>query len=409
MKSVPPRRKLFLALGLYRVLALAAIIGLLLDTDEGRLSGLDTVVLVILAVGTAAYFFLFNHRNYLYFLLAVEWFVVMYLPYIESINFMELVWLPGSIVTIAVLQKKPQFLILTSAIGIAFPLFFSWGYNEGVTFPVGILRLPYYIFSLFYFCPLTAFSAALSLALMAARKRYDEDAFLKEEVRRLNEINHAVSRRLFSLQNDAAHEERNRLSKEIHDTAGYIFVNLIMMLQAAQAVMRKPGQEEKAQKLVGDARDYADRGINEIRHLLRGVRAYKPVRLSLQNEIHDAAASFQDATDVEVSVDYGAWPPSFGPERDSFFVSFVEEALTNALKHGRASRAEIQCWKAGGWTGISVRNNGARLPSPLTRGIGITAMEDAAETMNGEIRIANDASGVGVKISAVFPATPLTA
>jgi signal transduction histidine kinase len=153
---------------------------------------------------------------------------------------------------------------------------------------------------------------------------------------------------------------------------------------------------------VGDARDYAEKGINEIRYLLRDIRDYTPVRLSLQNELHDVGESFQKATDVEIAIEYGPWPRTFSKNTDFFFISFMQEALTNALKHGRAGRVSVLCWEEGGRFGMTISDKGSGAKLPLKKGIGITAMEDAAGELGGEITIQSNSGGFRIK--AVIPA-----
>jgi signal transduction histidine kinase len=214
----------------------------------------------------------------------------------------------------------------------------------------------------------------------------------------LNEINRAISQRIFKIQNDVAKKERDRLSKEIHDKAGYIFINLIMMLQAASSLINK--DLEKTEKLIKDARNYAERGINEIRYLLRDIRNFSPVKMSLQNELYDLAVSFQEATEVEIEMDYGVWPKTISENIDSFFISFMQESLTNALKHGKATKISCCCWTDETCIGMSVADNGIGTKEPIYKGIGIAAMEDVADQFDGFIRIKTSDRDGGFKITA---------
>jgi signal transduction histidine kinase len=215
----------------------------------------------------------------------------------------------------------------------------------------------------------------------------------------LDTINRDITGKMFRLQNDTTLEERKRISKEIHDTAGYVFINLIMMLQAASAVLRK--DTEKAEGLINDARDYAERGINEIRHILQNIREYSPAALSLQNELFDIGKSFRNATGTVLNIDYGNWPGTFSKKLDSFFMSFMEEALTNALKHGHATEISVMCWNNSSHITMSVSDNGKGMSAPVKKGIGISAMEEFAVRQKGSIII--QGSDRGFKITAAIP------
>jgi signal transduction histidine kinase len=217
-----------------------------------------------------------------------------------------------------------------------------------------------------FYLSITFLSVVLCQFFISSRKREEYTRSLETLNDQLNKINHSVSQKIFHLENDFTVEERKRISKEIHDTAGYVFINLIMMLQAASAVFHK--DIKKAEAIINDARDYAERGINEIRHILRNIRDYSPVQLSLQNELYSLGTAFNKATEVEININYGNWPKTFSKNIDSFFISFMQEALTNSLKHGHATAVSITCWKNNDFYTMSIADNGKGAILPVKKG-----------------------------------------
>jgi signal transduction histidine kinase len=391
--------------GIYRVFAFAAVFFAMVMANNARSSGFTSFqikYMVFLGLGTVLYFFLLFHPRILAVLLTIEYFTAFFYAYIPpNLVYMELIWVPGVVAAMALLLPKRKSAVLIVCFGIIGPIFFSYGYIYGVTVSIGELTFPFFISALFIYTPITLLAilgSRINFQIETIKEKY---ASLEFENTKLNEINHATSQRIFGLQNDTTQKERNRLSKEIHDTAGYVFINLIMMLQAASAVLYK--DIKKADKLVSDSRDYAERGINEIRHLLRNIRDYTPVRLSLQNEFYNVGESFQKATDVEIDIEYGAWPKTLSKNLDSFFISFMQEALTNALKHGHATTVSVLCWANETYIGVTITDNGAGASLPIKKGIGITAMEDVANQFEGSITIKTGKNGF--KITAAIPRT----
>jgi signal transduction histidine kinase len=389
--------------GFYRVASFAALAALMFFSNHKQNLGLNRFQIIYLAFlffETVSYFVLLGCKKMLAVLLTIEYFTVFFYAYVEP-RFMiiEFVWIPGIVTALALILPRRFAAVAVPVIGIPGFLFFSYGCLYNVSVDIGGFALPYTIIALLCNTPVTFLAVLLSRICHRMEETEKHYARLELENRRLNEINHVTSQRIFSLQNDTTQRERNRLSKEIHDTAGYVFINLIMMLQAASAILRRDIQ--KADRLIGDARDYAERGINEIRHLLRDIRDYSPVTLSLQNELYNVGESFQKATDVEIDMEYGAWPKTFSKNIDSFFISFMQEALTNALKHGHAGKASVICWDNGSHIGMTITDNGGGSQLPIKRGIGITAMEDVASQLGGTITI--HSGGGGFRISAVIP------
>jgi signal transduction histidine kinase len=397
-------RKFLLGIpGYYRVFVFSVLVIMMNISGYKHETEFGTIpinYLIFLAFSSILYFVFLYYKRILTILLLIEYFTVLFYAYIEPhFLFMEIIWIPGIITALAFVLPKRQGIIMMPGFGIAGTIFFSYGSIYDISITIGEFSLPYIALVFFLHTPITLSAIILNRICFRIESMEKQYLSLKTINTKLNEINNVVSRRIFKLQNDMTQKERNRLSKKIHDTAGYVFINLIMMLQAASAILYK--DIKKSDKLINDARDYAERGINEIRHLLTDIREYTPVHLSLQNEFFDVGDSFQKATGVKIDIEYGMWPKALSKDSDSFFISFVQESLTNALKHGHATHVSILCWSNNTQIGMTIIDNGSGAVFPIHKGIGLTAMEDMAKQLNGSITIKNGKDGF--KITAVFP------
>jgi len=292
-----------------------------------------------------------------------------------------------------VLQTALPLLCLGGAV------FLSYGSNNNLIIEVLGFNFTWSLVLVIFYAPCLALSVLLSRICVLHEKDEKNRSSMESHLKELGEINNAISQRIFALTNDTSQKERNRLSKEIHDTVGYVFINLIMMLQAAEAFINK--DTKRSEKLINDTLNYAEKSINEIRYLLQDIRNYTPAALSIQNELHDVGESFQKATNVSLDLHYGDWPKTLSREAESFFISFMQETLTNALKHGHAKNISVNCWRNDEFLGMTVTDDGSGAELPIKKGIGITAMEDVADELGGEIKISADKNGFN--ISAVLP------
>jgi signal transduction histidine kinase len=143
--------------------------------------------------------------------------------------------------------------------------------NSTVSFQTFTLNLS--TFSASFYIPL---SLAFILVIYF-RNKNDHD---KKNLERILELNHRlegmnknINQKLFSIQQTSYQQERMRITKEIHDTAGYVFINIIMLLQAALAVF--DSDQQLGESKIEDALDYTRRGMNEIRYILREMRMYE--------------------------------------------------------------------------------------------------------------------------------------
>ena len=357
---------------------------------------------VYLATGTLLFFILSYKKNHwgtgVIFIL--DYIAVLLFQYYEPhYIFLELVWLPVILLSISVIFPVPHNFWLTAVMGIPGYLILSYFNYTKMTVIIGENNYSCYHVSLLYVIPVTLLSIGAGLLNYYLENYKSKITALQRTCEHLNIVNREISKEIFILKEYIGQEERKRISKQIHDIAGYVFINLIMMLQAALAVFHKDSL--KAENLINDARNYAERGINEIRYILQQIRNYIPGFISLQNSLFDTVNLFEKATSVEISLEYGNWPRTFNEKINSFFISFLQECLTNALKHGQATRISIKCWKHNDDISMSIRDNGIGCVLPLKNGIGISSMEEYIDAKGGSLAIHSD--GYGFRITCTIP------
>jgi len=296
-------------------------------------------------------------------------------------------------------------LLFPFAVAIAFEIFFgmigSVVFSNHFILESSILvkasDLPLSLVSACFYIPL---SLAFILLARYRQERIKEKAHLLQILdlnRRLEGINRNINQKLFSIQQDSYQTERMRITKEIHDTAGYVFINIIMLLQTALAVLNT--NRELGESKINDALDHTRRGMNEIRYILREMRNYEKPSLGLQKELFEIADLFKKATGVHVNMEYGNWPSTFGKKLDLFFISLLQESLTNSLKHGHASSIDMICWEHLGEVMILVKDNGKGQDTPIVPGIGLSGIKDFIDKVEGTLEITSDQTGFMLRVS----------
>ncbi|MEW1865607.1 histidine kinase [Streptomyces sp. NPDC088194] len=133
---------------------------------------------------------------------------------------------------------------------------------------------------------------------------------------------------------DAADAERRRIERDLHDGAQQRLVSLAVNLGLARATLSD--LPEDARKVIDEAHREAKEAIAELNNLVRGLHP-----AVLEDRGLDAALSGVAARlpiPVRVAVDLPR-RPSPTVEAVAYFV--VSEALTNVVKHARATRADV--------------------------------------------------------------------
>jgi signal transduction histidine kinase len=150
---------------------------------------------------------------------------------------------------------------------------------------------------------------------------------------------------------DAADAERRRIERDLHDGAQQRLVALAVNLGLAKATLGDLSDEARA--VIDEAHREAKEAITELGNLVRGLHP-----AVLEDRGLDAALSGIAARlpiPVRVAVDLPRRPP---PTIEAVAYFVVSEALTNVVKHARATRAEVTVEQIGGTLLVVVADDG---------------------------------------------------
>lgn len=189
-------------------------------------------------------------------------------------------------------------------------------------------------------------------------------------------------------------QERDRITRELHDTIGYSLTNLIMMLEAAKALAGV--DPDRLRRTLDSAIGQAQEGMRETRrslHLLRRPEIRGPEGLpAIQRMVN----TYESATSTRVDVEYGNVPLSGGEEIDRFLYHFVQEGLTNSFRHGKATMIKIRFWREEDSILVTIRDNGLGA-TDITEGIGMMGMRERLGMLGGTLEVRNAVDGFEVK------------
>ena len=124
-----------------------------------------------------------------------------------------------------------------------------------------------------------------------------------------------------------------RVVRDLHDGAQQRLVHTIITLKLAQRRSRGPSD---AEALVAEALETAERAIAELRELAHGILPSVLTHGGLRAGVNAFVARLDLPVDVDVSSE--RLPPDI--EASAYFI--VAEALTNVVKHARATRATVR-------------------------------------------------------------------
>jgi len=210
-------------------------------------------------------------------------------------------------------------------------------------------------------------------------RAYEEKNKLAQEVERQNKLLILYSAEVETL---TLQEERNRLSKELHDTLGHSFISLIMSLDASIALLdRKP--EEVKDRLIR-LRMLAEQNLDDMRNVVHEMAEEEGG--SLIEQVENLVSRFQEHTGTVLVFKLMGTEPSLPFEVRQTVLRVIQEAFTNALKHGKASHLSLELEFAASLLQLAVRNNGIPIKN-MDYGFGLTTMKHRIERLGGSLSV----------------------
>lgn len=200
----------------------------------------------------------------------------------------------------------------------------------------------------------------------------------------------------------AAEGERQRWARELHDDTLQGLSALRIGLSAAR---RSP---EALVDAVGDAVEQLEEAIHNLRALITDLRPAALDELGVKAAVESLAErSARHGIQVDVSVELGYEPGAHATrltaELETAMYRIVQEALTNAVKHGQAERAVVEIREHPGTVELLVRDDGRGFDTgAASDGFGLLGMRERVALLEGELDV-RSAPGDGATVLVRLP------
>lgn len=192
-----------------------------------------------------------------------------------------------------------------------------------------------------------------------------------------------------------ANEVRQRLQRDVHDGAQQRLVQTVLSLKLG---LDAADQGADAVELMREALEHAERATVELRDIVHGIL---PVALA-RGGLRAGIDSLVTAAAIPVDLDLSAQPTERLPsdvEVTAYFV--VAEALTNVVKHAKATRVRVTVAGGSDQLVVEVVDDGVGGADPRG-GSGLTGLSDRVDALDGTLTI-RSAGGVGTAVRVVLP------
>jgi signal transduction histidine kinase len=197
-------------------------------------------------------------------------------------------------------------------------------------------------------------------------------------------------------------QERARIARELHDVVAHS-VSVMVVQAAAATEMLKQDPERAAQPLAA-VEETGRQALVEMGRLVGLLREGEHFGLAPQPGLDDLDALAAQVTDaglpVEVRIEGARGPVPLGVDLSAYRV--IQEALTNALKHGGQARAHVLLRFETDALEVEVVDDGSGVSPMHSGGHGLIGMRERVSVFGGEFH-AGPRPGGGYTVRARMP------
>lgn len=190
-------------------------------------------------------------------------------------------------------------------------------------------------------------------------------------------------------------EERARSARELHDGLGHRLAVTRMSLEFAERMHAK--NPARAMEEVGTAKEGLETAIDEMRVW---VRALHPARAEQERGGFQAVADSFKSTGMDVRFTGSGEPFELTDASTLYCYRFVQEGLTNVLRHAKGDAVEIHVDYTRPGLRIQVTNTGTR-PGDTAESFGLRSLRERADSLGGQFTA--QPTSTGFTISAHLP------
>ncbi|MEU9508740.1 histidine kinase [Micromonospora sp. NPDC048170] len=185
----------------------------------------------------------------------------------------------------------------------------------------------------------------------------------------------------------AQEAERRRVAQELHDEVGQTLTAVLLELKQVARHAPEPVRAQLVQ-VQETTRD----SLDEIRRIARRLRPGVLEELGLTSALKALVTEVTGHTEVSVRQHLDADLPALDGEAELVIYRVAQEALTNTVRHARATTVELSLVRQPGHVQLRIRDDGRGI-GDATEGAGVRGMRERALLIGAQLTVAPGPAG----------------
>jgi len=206
-----------------------------------------------------------------------------------------------------------------------------------------------------------------------------------------------MERRVQELSRQVEHlvviQERERISREIHDGLAQALALLNMRVNVASSLL-VAGQTEQARRELSQAAELIDTANRDVREAITALRLTSPKGANFVPTLKEFVLDFGMRNDIQTDFSSdGARIVMLAPMVEAQLMRIIQEALTNVRKHASAQHAHVMLGRRASRLLVTILDDGrgfdmdTMLKGQNKKNFGLTTMRERAEGIGGYLDV----------------------
>lgn len=244
----------------------------------------------------------------------------------------------------------------------------------------------------------------IAYAILLIGQRTEENAAVRELNDELEQANAKLSNlngqlKAYASESERMAEtrERNRLAREIHDTLGHALTGITAGADACiQMLDISPELARRQMELIAST---AREGMNEVRRSVKALRPDALERFQITEALNKLCEDMKSSSRAEINLYIEPKAMRLSPDEEDAVYRIVQESITNAIRHGQASKIDIAVVATSRQLTIVIQDNGSGC-SYIKPGFGLRHMRERLNLLGGTLQVNGEN---GFQIQAKIP------
>ena len=206
----------------------------------------------------------------------------------------------------------------------------------------------------------------------------------------------------------AQDEERRRIARELHDSAGQLLAALSMTLTPLE--LELPKANPRWAESLKNGMKLVEELSNELRTISHLLHPPMLDEAGLEFALRWYVEGFAERSRIDVQFDFPHDLERLPRELETTIFRLIQESLTNIHRHANSPTAAIRVWRENGEIKVEIRDRGKGMPAEMHQGLsrrvrtglGIQGMRERVRELGGRLEIHSGKAGTAVIAAVPF-------